>query len=522
MAPRTVGDLYRGKDEARSGIEKTYDAILRGKPGRYHRQKVLNQYLSIVDLPAEDGLDVQTTLNIAMQDITQKALGDRLREIQGEGRGQVNFGVAILMDVKTGDVKAISSLSRVGDGSFQEISNKAVSNLMEPGSVFKPMSFLVAFNDGYLHLNDQIDTGYGIFEMHGRQMKDHNWRNGGYGRLTARMCIANSSNVGVSKFIDRFYGNNPDKFVDGIYATGVGEDLHIPIPGYAKPRIRRPRDLGDRWAKTDLPWMSIGYVTQIPPISTLTFYNGIANDGKMMRPRFVKAILRNGEVIEEKPPVVIREQMAKPEAIKDVQACLRAVVTDGVGRKINSKLFHISGKTGTAQVWTAHGRSAEYLVSFAGYFPAEAPRYSCIVCIEKAGSAGGALDCGPVFKRIAETVMAQDRLTDYTVARDSVNTPLPIVNPGNILAANYLLDVFGIPHSTNVSGNADGVSWGTCTTRSGSVALTNRVTPKDEMPDVRGYGLRDAVFRLEQAGLLVNCAGIGRVTAQSISAGGED
>lgn len=519
LAPRTVGDLYRGKDEARSGIEKTYDAILRGKPGRYHRQKVLNQYLSIVDLPAEDGCDVQTTLNIAMQDITQKALGDRLREIQGEGRGQVNFGVAIVMDVKTGDVKAISSLSRVGDGSFQEISNKAVSNLMEPGSVFKPMSFLVAFNDGFLHLNDQVDTGYGIIEMHGRKMKDHNWRNGGYGRLTARMCIANSSNVGVSKFIDRFYGNNPDKFVDGIYAAGVGEDLRIPIPGYAKPRIRRPRDLGDRWAKTDLPWMSIGYVTQIPPISTLTFYNGIANDGKMMRPRFIKAILRNGEVIEEKPPIVVREQMAKPEAIKDLQACLRAVVTDGVGRKINSKLFHISGKTGTAQVWTAHGRSAEYLVSFAGYFPSEAPRYSCIVCIEKAGSAGGALDCGPVFKRIAETVMAQDRLTDYTVARDSVNIPLPIVNPGNILAANYLLDVFGIPHSTNVGGNADGVIWGTCATRSGSVSLANKLTPKDEMPDVRGYGLRDAVFRLEQAGLLVNCAGIGRVTAQSIPPG---
>lgn len=516
LAVRTVGDLFKGKDSARSGLELGFDSILRGKPGVSHRQKVFNKYLTIIDQPAQDGYDVQTTLNVTMQDICEKALGDKLRELQAQKSGEVEFGVCILMEVATGDVKAMVSLSRMSDGSFQEIQNKAISNLMEPGSVFKPMSFLVAFNDGFLGMDDKVNTGCGIVTMHNRPMRDHNWRNGGYGTLTARQCIQKSSNVGVSTFIDRFYGSNPQKFVDGILATGVADDMQIPIPGYAVPRIKKPSN--PSWAKTDLPWMSIGYVTQIPPISTLTFYNGIANNGRMMRPRFVKAVLRNGEVVRTYDPVVVREHMAGDQAVKNIQTCLREVVTLGVGKKAGSKLFHTAGKTGTAQVWSSSGRTDAYLVSFAGYFPFENPKYSCIVCINKKGAASGGGMCGPVFSRVAETVMAQQRLDDYSSVTDSVNVKQPMVCSGNIAASARVLKKLNVAFTDN-AGTGGLTAWGTSETRASGITLNRSTHEPEIMPDLTGYGLRDALYCLEQMGLKVKSYGVGHVKKQSIRPG---
>lgn len=515
LAARTVGDLFAGKDEARSGLELGLDSILRGKPGMSHRQKVMNKYLTIVDVPAQDGCDVQTTLNIQMQDICEQALGEQLKKLNEDGSGQVEFGVCILMEVATGDVKAITSLSRMADGSFREVQNKAISNLMEPGSVFKPMSFLVAMNDGFLKMDDQIYVGNGIYEMHGRKMRDHNWRTGGYGMLTARQAIQKSSNVGVSVLIDRFYGQNPQKFVDNIYATGVADDLHIPIPGYAKPRIKSPKS--KYWAKTDLPWMSIGYVTQIPPISTLTFYNGIANNGKMMRPRFVKAILKDGEIVKNYDPVVVRDKMAKDEAVANVQTMLREVVTLGVGKQAGSKLVHVAGKTGTAQVWSAAGRTAGYLVSFAGFFPFENPKYSCIVCINKTGAASGGGQCGPVFRRVAETVMAQELHQDYKTARDTVHDNVPFVSNGNLRAASGVLSMLGIAHDDYLQANE--AYWGQAMLKNKRVVLNSQATEAQTVPDLSGYGLRDALFSLENLGLKVRTLGVGRVKQQSLQPG---
>lgn len=275
------------------------------------------------------------------------------------------------MEVGTGDIKAMTSLRRMADGSYQEINADAVKNLYEPGSVFKPMSFLVGMDDGYIHMTDIVDVGCGIKEMYGRKMRDANWRSGGSGVVTVPQILQKSLNVGVSTLIDRAYHDNPRKFVEGIYRIGVAEDLKIPIPGYAKPRIRMPKADGSNWSKTALPWMSIGYETQIPPITTVNFYNGIANNGKLLRPRLVKAILHNGEVVKEYPVVVLREHMAKAEAVKNIQDCLESVVSVGLGKKAGSPYFHVSGKTGTAQVWTKSGFASQYLVSFAGYFPSE-------------------------------------------------------------------------------------------------------------------------------------------------------
>ena len=510
LAIRTIGSLYKGKDSARTGLEVTFDSVLRGKPGIAHRQKVFNRYLSIIDRPAEDGCDVMTTLDVQMQDICEKALGDKLREIEAKN------GVCILMEVATGDIKAMTSLSRMDDGSYQEVGTQAISNLLEPGSVFKPMSFLVGMDDGYIKMTDVVDVGCGIKEMYGRKMRDANWRSGGSGVVTVPQILQKSLNVGVSTLIDRFYHDNPRKFVEGIYRIGVAEDLKIPIRGYAPPRIRMPKEDGSNWSKTALPWMSIGYETQIPPITTVTFYNGIANNGKLLRPRLVKAILRGGEVVQEFPVVVLREQMAKPEAVKNIQDCLESVVSLGLGKKAGSKYFHTSGKTGTAQIWTKSGFSAEYLVSFAGYFPSEKPLYSCIVCIQKGAPASGGGMCAPVFKRVAETVMAQRHTSDYTQARDTVNCLRPTVCAGQIDATVTVLNALDIPHN-EVAPETDGnLVWAQCETNSASVTLNP--TGEDEpgvVPDVRGYGLRDALFRLERLGLKVEVKGKGRVSSQS-------
>lgn len=520
LAPRTVGDMKFMTDSARTGLELAFDSILRGRPGVKHREKVLNRFIDKVDVPVEDGLDVQTTLNIRMQDLVEQSLRDELETLERVNGAHVNFGICILMEVATGDIKAISSLSRTANGQFVELQNRAVSNLMEPGSVFKPMSFLVAFNDGYIGMNDPVDVGNGIRKMYNRNMTDHNVRSGGYGLITVRECIQKSSNVGVSHFIDKYYHSDPDRFVDGIYATGVADDLHLPIPGYAKPRIKRPRDVGDLWAKTDLPWMSIGYVTQIPPISTLTFYNGIANNGRMMRPRFVKALLKNGEVVQTYDPVVVREQMAKPEAVKNIQTCLREVVTLGVGKSAASKLVTTAGKTGTAQVWSAHGKTREHLVSFAGFFPYEKPLYSCIVCINGSGVIGGNYASAPVFRKVAEGVMAMQSSPDYHKAKDENAMLVPTVHRGNVSAASRVLREVGTSSSGYTSNDPADHTWGKANGRSNSLRLEKDLALKaNEMPDVVGYGLRDAVFRLEQLGLRVKASGVGQVRRQSTKPG---
>lgn len=516
LANRTIGDLYRGIDSARTGLELSFDTILRGKPGISHRQKVRGRYLTIIDKQAEDGYDIQTTLNIGMQDICEKALGDKLKEIEA------NSGVCILMEVATGDIKAMTSLTRMSDGTYKEVNADAVKNLYEPGSVFKPMSFLVGMDDGFIHMEDKVDVGCGIKEMYGAKMRDANWRSGGSGVVTVPQILQKSLNVGVSTLIDRYYHQNPKKFVEGIYRIGVAEDLKIPIPGYARPRIRMPKDDGSNWSKTALPWMSIGYETQIPPITTVNFYNGIANNGKLLRPRLVKAILRKGEVVKEFPVEVLREQMAKPEAVKNIQDCLESVVSVGLGKKAGSKYFHTSGKTGTAQVWTKNGFAAQYLVSFAGYFPSEKPLYSCIVCIQKGAPASGGGMCAPVFKRVAETVMAQQRIDDYSKARDSLHTPTPLVYAGNMESAATVLERLGISFKTTSEMSRPGVCWGTCETTGKDLKLHVEATPEGKvMPDVKGYGPRDAMYRLEKLGMKVKLHGVGCVSEQSVKAGSE-
>ena len=526
LAGRTIGAMFGAKDTARFGLELSYDSILRGSNGIVHRRKVRDKFLNITDTPPIDGADIVTTIDVSMQDLAERSLIEELKEINA------NVGVAIVMDVPTGDIKAIVNMEKCFDGEYREIHNHAVSDLLEPGSVFKPASILVALDDGVVDTTYRVETAGGIWQMYGRDMKDHNWRKGGYGMLTLAQTLWYSSNIGVSRIIDDHYRNNPEKFVKGIYRTGLHDDLKIPLVGATSARIRMPHKNShgqyDNWAKTSLPWMSIGYETQVPPISTLTFYNTIANNGKMMRPRFVSKVVKNGETIMEFPPEVMRPQIAKEKSIKELQTILEQVVSVGLGRKAGSPNFKVAGKTGTAQVSKGAGGykagGTNYLVSFAGYFPADNPRYSCIVCIQKSGlpASGGSMS-GKVFHDIAEGIMAQSLKLDVKDAKDSASIFVPDVKDGNILAADYVLTHLGIKTNVNWSGSyANGNPiWGR-TERSGSRSMRmikEKQYSKKAVPDVSDMGARDAIFMMESRGIKTKIYGRGKVTKKSLEPG---
>lgn len=525
LAQRTIGDMFGAKDTARCGLELSFDSILRGKTGKISRRKIMNKYLSIIVQEPVDGADLVTTIDVNMQDMAERALVNELKLING------NVGVAIVMEVATGDVKAIVNMSKCGEGVYRETKNSAVSDLLEPGSVFKTASIMVALDDGVVDTTYKVDTGNGIWDMYGAKMRDHNWHRGGYQVLSLPQTLEYSSNIGVSRIIDKFYHNRPEDFIKGIGRLGLREDLALPLVGAAPPRIRMPKKNARgqyvNWSKTALPWMSIGYETQIPPISTLTFYNAIANNGKMVRPRFVKSIVKDGETIMDMPVEVIKEKICKDKTLREIQTILEHVVSQGLGKKAGSPSFKVAGKTGTAQIskGTQGYKSGQmnYLLSFAGYFPADKPRYSCIVCIQKSGlpASGGGMS-GVVFHDIAESIMAQSLKLDVTDAHDSLSVIIPDVKAGNVLAADFVLNRLGIKTNRNWNGNyVDGNPiWGRAKSGQSSVSLTRTgKTRSDITPDVTDMGARDAVYIMESRGMRVKLYGRGKVVKQSIKPG---
>jgi len=518
LATRTLGDVFADTAQgAKNGLELAYDTILKGKNGITHRQKVMNKYLNITDVAPQDGLDIVTTIDVGMQDIAEKALLDKLKEIDA------SVGVAVLMEVATGEVKAIVNMTKCSDGNYREIKNNAVSDMMEPGSTFKTASIMVALEDGKITPNDGVDTGNGQKLMHGRVMKDHNWARGGYQYLTVPEILMVSSNIGVSTIIDNAYFNNPKKYVEGLYRVGINADLHIPIKGAGKAHIRIPNK--DNWSNTALAWMSIGYESQIPPINTLAFYNAIANNGVMIAPKFVKGVMKNGEMIQEFPTEVIKPSICSERTLKQVQSILQRVVSEGLAKPAGSKQFHVSGKTGTAQISQGKGGyksgKVSYLVSFCGYFPSESPKYSCIVAIQKPGlPASGGLMAGSVFSKIAERVYAKNLSTDLSLAVDSNSVVIPNVKSGEINETKYVLDALKVQNREQFTPIGFGrKAWGTAQQSSNAVIITERMTLKNFMPGVIGMGAKDAVYLLESKGLKVSLSGMGKVQSQSIPQG---
>jgi cell division protein FtsI (penicillin-binding protein 3) len=517
LALRTLGDMYPDTAlGAKNGLELAYDSLLKGTPGKTHRQKVMNHYLNIMDVPPEDGCDIVSTIDVSMQDISEKALVDELKEINGD------IGIVILMDVATGDVKAIVNMTKCADGNYYEIQNNAITSLMEPGSTFKTASIMVGLEDGRLSLNDGVDTKNGVVTIHGRQMKDHNWRHGGYHYLTLPQIMMNSSNVGVSSLIDQHYYADPQTFVKGLYREGINADLHLPFQGAAKARIRMPNK--KNWTKTALAWMSIGYETQIPPINMATFYNAIANNGIMVKPRFVTEALRKGKVVKKMPVEVLKPAICSPRTLGKIKYLLREVVKDGLGKKAGSTQFDVSGKTGTAQISQGIGgyktNGVHYLLSFCGYFPSEAPKYSLYVSIQKAGlpASGGGM-AGVVFHKISERIFAKSLSTDLSHAIDSNAIKVPLIKAGNISEMKQVLTDLQIQNLEQNKAISGYDFWGWTKQTTSAVIITPENINTSIVPNVLGMGARDAVFLLEKCKLKVHLSGVGKVVSQSIPQG---
>jgi cell division protein FtsI (penicillin-binding protein 3) len=517
LASRTIGDIYGDFNKGgKNGLELRYDSLLRGQPGVCIRQKVAGKYMGVNQREPVDGIDLVTTLDIHIQDIAETALGRELRRINATS------GTVVLMEVATGEVRAISNLGLMPSGDYYETQNYAVSDQSEPGSTFKTFSMIVAMEDGYVEPGDSVNAGNGIRMMYGRNMTDHNKNRGGYHMITAAKSIWYSSNIGVSSLIDKYYKSQPCKFVDGLYRLGLNKSLNLEIPGSGRPRIPYPADTKRYWARTDLPWMSIGYVTQIPPIYTLAFYNAIANNGTLVRPYFVKAYSRNGQTLEEFSPQVLNTKICSDTTLVKIRLMLDSVVGNGTGAGARSKVVAIAGKTGTAQLSKG---SSGYLqggtthqVSFCGYFPADKPKYSCIVVIRepKGELPSGGKQAGGVFREIAERMYAQNLRLKPENPDSSFTPSYPIPKAGRILTLEKILTDLNIPFNKNVTGKS---LWAQTNSDSKGVSIMSRDLVKKLVPNVFGMGARDAVYLLGSLGLNVSISGRGKVVSQSIPAG---
>ncbi len=519
LASRLLGSLWPDSDRvAKNGIEYLCDSILRGRDGVSHRTKMRNASVSLTDEAPIDGHDIVTTIDVDLQDAAEKAIRSQIEALRAE------MGVVIVMEAATGDVKAMVNLGRGSDGRYYEMMNYAISKRMEPGSTFKTASIMVALEDGVITPDTRVETGNGLYRMHGSNMKDWSYGGrGGFGEIDVTTVMEQSSNIGVSRLIDEHYGSDPTKFVDGLQRVGAGIPLDVPFPGSQNPRMKRPGD--NTWSKTTLAWMSIGYESLLPPISTCAFYNGIANNGKLVRPRFVKAIMEDGVIIEEFPVEVLREKMCSEKTLQQVRDILENVVSapNGTGKKAKCDQFKVCGKTGTAQVATGRGGykngQVEYLISFCGFFPAENPKYTCLVCIQKKGlPASGGGHCGPVFKEVAQAVMATGmNHRNPEMAADTNSVMVPKMANGNLQETISSLQAIGI--KTSDTQEIHSPMWGVCEQTEAGISLTPQDQESGKMPNLKGMGARDAVFALQTAGLKAEIKGAGRVISQSIEPG---
>ena len=402
IAERTIGyDQQRG----RSGIEGAFSNYLSGKNGIRLKQKVSNgNWKPVTDsyeIEPEDGLDIVTTIDTKIQDVVHHELLSALIQFEAD------HGCAVVMDVETGAIRGIANLGRTEEGTYYEKRNYAVWESTEPGSTFKLASVMIALEDGVADTNTIVDTENGIYEIYRKKVKDSNVKNGkgGYGEVTLKRAFEVSSNVGIVKLIYDQYRDHPERFVDRLYNIGLHEPLGLPIKGEGNPRIPKPGD--NNWSGITLPWMAFGYQVSFTPLQILTYYNAIANDGVMVKPLFIDEIQKHGKTIEKEETEIINPAVCSQETLQKLQDMLEGVVENGTATNLQNDLVKIAGKTGTCQLNYWKESTRDYQASFAGYFPAENPKYSCIVVINKPNyyrGYYGSLVAAPVFKAIAEHI----------------------------------------------------------------------------------------------------------------------
>jgi cell division protein FtsI (penicillin-binding protein 3) len=482
IARRTIGQERKGKDEkfVRVGLEGAFGKYLRGKEGRRLEQKISKSQWKPVsddnDLEPQDGYDIISTVNVNIQDIAHHALLEQLEKYKAD------HGCVVVMEVATGEIKAISNLGRSPKGTYYERRNYAIWESHEPGSTFKLMAMVAALEDKVIDSDYMVDTGNGRLTFYGKTVEDSNRR--GYGKISASKAFEVSSNVGVVKIINDFYGKNPKKFVDRLYNMGLNKQLDLPIAGEGKPKIPHPNDKD--WSGISLQWMAYGYGVSLTPLQTLTFYNAIANNGEMVRPRFVKAVRENWYTSEKAfDKEVINPSICSKETVEKVKKMMLNVVEKkhGTGHGLYSPDFSMAGKTGTCQKNYRIKENKEYISTFSGFFPYENPKYSCIVVIhepdQKVGYYGADVS-GPVFKKIAHKIYKDTPIFDEVENIEQVN---------DAVAKSY------------------------------ETYLDKSRKYKTIVPNVVGMPAMDAIPLLENLGLRVEIKGSGKVTKQSLEAG---
>lgn len=517
LAARTVG--YEREGVRPVGLEGAYDAELRGMPGsRYEKRLAGGTWMPIDntnEVEPQDGYDVYTTIDINIQDVAESALRKQLR------KHRARHGCAVLMEVKTGRIKAIANLSLGKDSVYREVYNYAVGEATEPGSTFKLPALMAALEDGLLELTDSVDTKRGKHKFYDRTMRDSNDK--GFGKIDVLTSFQKSSNVAISRLIFDRYKDNPREFVDRLYKMGLGRPMGVEIAGEGEPKIKDPSD--PSWSGTTLPWMSIGYETLMTPLQILTFYNAVANDGKMVKPAFVQELRRNGKVFKTFEPVVINSAIASQKTLRDARTMLETVVSEeGTASNLRFGAYSIAGKTGTAQIANAqygykYLEAVSYQASFVGYFPADNPEYTCIVVVNGPSNNVyyGNQVAGPVFKEIADKVFA-GRLDLHDLDEQEpklLAVKIPVSKSGQKEDLDFIFKAFHVP----VNDEANGYDWVTTHTGTDTVTVERRTIPEDRVPNVVGMGLRDGLFLLEKAGLEVRVTGKGMISKQSIPPG---
>ncbi|MCD4696480.1 MAG: transpeptidase family protein [Bacteroidales bacterium] len=513
LAERTIG--YENKNSNKNvGIEGAYSQYLSGRDGTQLRRRINNgNWVPVFDeneVEPENGKDIITTIDINIQDVAESALYNHLIEHQAE------WGCAVLLEVETGHIKAIANLTKVKNSdTYKEDYNYAVGAAIEPGSTFKIASMIALLEDDKINLEDTIDIGKGYAMYSGLTIQDvHGVRDG---RVSIKEVLTLSLNSGTSKLVYENYASNPQKYIDRLYDMSINHKTGIDISGEGNPYIKNTKD--KFWSKVSLPFMSIGYELQITPLQLLTFYNAIANDGRMVKPMFVTQVKKAGKSIKTFDPEVINKSICSDATIEKAQELLEGVVEAGTATSLNKSVYKIAGKTGTAQIAdpaTGYNKR-DYNASFVGYFPADDPKYSCIVVVSKpsTGRYYASSVAVPVFKEIANKVYATDLEIHHHKSDEPVSSSYPVYATGYKDELEFVYESLEIPIDS-LSTNSD---WAIALKADSAVRLETRIIKENLVPNVKGMGARDAVYVLENLGLKVKITGRGFVKEQSLTPG---
>ncbi|MBL7971374.1 MAG: PASTA domain-containing protein [Prolixibacteraceae bacterium] len=519
LASRTIGVLNKGVfggihgAVGYTGVEGLSENYLAGQNGLALKRNFSGSWINTPLVEPKEGKDVVTTINVNLQDYAQTSLGKQMEISQAE------WGTAIVMEVSTGNIKAIANLGRKKDGTYGETYNFAFGHAgcSEPGSTFKLMSLMVAMEEGYVDTMDMFDTGRGMWEYKGQKMLDSDYNKGGHGMLSVKRIFELSSNVGIAKVITKYYEGREKDFIDRIYSFGLNKPLGLGFLGEAEPYIKYPTDAS--WWGPSLAWIAHGYEIKITPIQTLAFYNAVANNGVMLKPKFIEEVREDGIPVRKFPSEVINPSICSKETLVKAQDLLKGVCSEGTGRNLRNPYYTIAGKTGTAVIADdnkgyTRGGAKKYQASFCGYFPADDPKYSIIVVIVgPQGKFYGGSVAGPVFRGIADKVYA----SYLAPAADSIPpyNEVPQVKPGLREDVMLLAQDLGFKtQAQNLTAGHVAVVSDTMT-----VFINGLNDIPGTVPDIVGMGANDAVYLLEELGLKTEMKGFGRVYRQSPVAG---